>query len=375
MISRLHVQNFKCLRDVRVDLAPLTVLIGPNDSGKSSILQAIDELSMILGSAQIALPGADDSYNEKVFRRDPQRDIRWLVEEGTTGQTFRMTVLGTDNPADFVARMTAALNEFVSSGFLASFDNQDEVKGIPFKLAEEFDVAVDKIVTAHPYRFQPDRLRRKSPPAPEPVLEEDGANLAAVLEAMITGPDRAALHELERTLYQTIPTLRGISVPTIVSKKTAKHPSEPLKALRFVLAGNERPPITISAEQVSDGALLLTAYLALAYSNTAEIILIEEPENGLHPSRLKMIIDLLRKMTTGEVGPHKRQIIMTTHSPLLLNYCQPDEVRVVTRDAEGATRVTPLAEVPNLPPLLQEFAIGELWYLLGEDALLRGERG
>jgi predicted ATPase len=117
----------------------------------------------------------------------------------------------------------------------------------------------------------------------------------------------------------------------------------------------------------------MTAFLALAYGNTAEIVFVEEPENGLHFSRLESVIDLLRKMTTGEVGNQPRQVIVTTHSPILLNFARPEEVRIFRR-GPGGTQVTPMAAVPNIGDLLKEFATGELWFLLGEEALTRGAR-
>src|SRR5262249_31173427 len=139
----------------------------------------------------------------------------------------------------------------------------------------------------------------------------------------------------------------------------------------FALAGTAKPPITIPSTLASDGAMLVTAFLALAYGNTPQILLIEEPENGLHPSRLKMIIDLLRKMTTGEVGNRPRQLVVTTHSPLLLNFTNPDEVRILRRHPERGTQVTPMTQVPGIGSLLEEFATGELWYMLGEEGLLK----
>jgi predicted ATPase len=339
MIGRFHVENFKCLRDVTIDFAPFTVLIGPNDSGKSSVLQAINQLNA-LGSTRELVFGPE--YDQWVWRRDPDKGIVWDFTETTKNERFQIEFSRVINGDGFLLKNKSAR------------------------------VAARRVRTNPPYKFHPDALRKMAPSEPSPSLSADGSNLAAVLDAMLTGPDRASLYELERKLYETIPNLRGISAPTVLLQKAQQTPST-LKALQFVLAGNERPPVAIPADLVSDGALLLTAYLALAYGDTPEILLIEEPENGLHPSRLKMIIDLLRKVTTGEVGNRKRQIIMTTHSPLLLNYCQPEEVRIVTRDAEGATQVTPLVDVPDIKRLLEEFGIGELWYLLGEEALLKGK--
>lgn len=57
MITHLHIQNFKCLRDVQVDLVPFTILIGPNDSGKSSLLDAVQALGMSEPTAN-SVPGS-----------------------------------------------------------------------------------------------------------------------------------------------------------------------------------------------------------------------------------------------------------------------------------------------------------------------------
>jgi Fe-S cluster assembly ATPase SufC len=114
--------------------------------------------------------------------------------------------------------------------------------------------------------------------------------------------------------------------------------------------------------------------LALAFSDEPGILLIEEPENGLHPSRLREVVEMLRKISTGSIGNTPRQVIVTTHSPLLLNYTQPEEVRIVQRDRERGTVVTPMSDVPDVHELLDEFGTGELWYLLGEQALVEGKK-
>ena len=117
-------------------------------------------------------------------------------------------------------------------------------------------------------------------------------------------------------LRDGIPTLQGIVLPPSPQQLGAK-------ALHFILASNGRPPATIPASLASTGALLLTAFLTVAYTNTPGLLLFEEPENGLHPFRLQMVLDILRKMSRGEVGNRKRQIVITTRNPLLLDYATP----------------------------------------------------
>jgi predicted ATPase len=181
---------------------------------------------------------------------------------------------------------------------------------------------------------------------------------------MQNSSDRSAFEAIQSDLHSAIPTLRGIVLPPGTTPPGAK-------ALEFILSRNGQSPVTIPGSLASGGALLLTAYLTLAYSQTPGLLLIEEPENGLHPSRLEMVLGLLRKISRGEVGNRKRQVVVTTHNPLLLNYARPEEVRVFVRDPDHGTKVIPMTKAPDIDRLLKEFALGELWYLLGEDKLLQ----
>ncbi len=394
MIDQIRIQNFKCLRDVRVDLAPLTVLIGPNNSGKTSLLEAI---SLLGETTHRPLIGADPVFGGRldpslVWRRRKDAALCWQVQ-GTTEEPHRENFfyeLAIEN-------LLAVFDEDIHESFRAA--GRDYSGNIPFNRGDDIRVAK---TAAHPtlgtylfsnkevldhvasaagtslrssqiYKFDASAARTPSAPTGG-LLNARGDNLAAVLDALVTGPERASFDALEKTLTQTFPDLAGIALPssTRKSKDAAGQQLERLvKSIEFVLVGKERPKLTIPASRASDGVMLLTAYLALAYSDTPEIILLEEPENGLHPGRLKMVLDLLRKMTSGEVGNRRRQIILTTHSPLLLNYCEKEEVRIVRRGADGGSEITPLSAVANIDQLLNEFAIGELWNLLGEEGLLK----
>jgi predicted ATP-dependent endonuclease of OLD family len=117
--------------------------------------------------------------------------------------------------------------------------------------------------------------------------------------------------------------------------------------------------------------MFLTAFLGLIHTNTSQVVLIEEPENGFHPGRLQMVVELLRRFAMGENGYPPRQIILTTHSPVLLNCVDPSEVRIFRRDSDGGTSVTSMENLPDIDRLSKEFAPGELWFLFGEEELLK----
>jgi predicted ATPase len=120
----------------------------------------------------------------------------------------------------------------------------------------------------------------------------------------------------------------------------------------------------------SDGALLMLAFLALAHSSTPEILLFEEPATGLHPSRIPMLVGLLRKITTGELGGRPRQVIISTYNPVLLNHIRPNEARIVHREAGQGTSVTSVGQIPNINRLLFGYGLGDIWAHIAEEGFL-----
>lgn len=384
MLTSLHVQNFKCLRDVEVGFGPFTVLIGLNDSGKSSILDALRLLGRTVVEPIAAIFQGDDDLRQLTWKAGKRSSITWSVALGTSEHRpwqYELTLGGSahvlqeqalspedERPivAHHISRDRTELNDLVRLG---PVDESGTEFYAPLRgfLEKHLDEMLE-LARAPRYRLNPDLLRTPAVPTPDAVLSATGDNLAAVLDRLITGPDRSAIARLEQALNEAVPTLRGIALRTIDGKTGAK-------SLEFVLnTGTKGPPLTIPCAHASDGAMLLTAFLALAFSDEPGLILIEEPENGLHPSRLQSVIDMLRKISEGAIGNQARQVIITTHSPLLLNYTRPEEVRIVRRDPESGTLVTPMSEVPDVHELLNEFGTGELWYLLGEQALVEGKR-
>ncbi len=125
----------------------------------------------------------------------------------------------------------------------------------------------------------------------------------------------------------------------------------------------------IRAQQASDGAILFLGFLALAnLPHPPRLLLIEEPETGIYPERLRQVIELLRKMTaaSGETAP---QIVFTTHSPYVLSLFQPEEVTFMSRGDDGIVRARPLRDAPHIKERLEGFYLGELWYNLSEEEL------
>jgi len=121
----------------------------------------------------------------------------------------------------------------------------------------------------------------------------------------------------------------------------------------------------IPAKELSQGLLMYFAFLTIVHrDDPPSTLLIEEPENGVHPLRLHEIVKLLRTLTERDV-----QIVMTTHSPDLLNACKPEEVLVFRRPTPEAG-----TEIHRLPKDFERHAMrstmGEIWASTGEEGLL-----
>ena len=100
------------------------------------------------------------------------------------------------------------------------------------------------------------------------------------------------------------------------------------------------------------------------------MILIEEPENGIHPKRLIEVAKLLRQFVERE--ENAPQIIMTTHSPYLLSQFQPEEVTLMRRQPDGSAKAFPLRDAKHIKERMgDDFYLGELWYNLDEEELLK----
>jgi predicted ATPase len=331
MITSLHVKNYKCLRDIRVDLRPFTVVIGKNDTGKSSLLEAIQTLGQLVGPTvwKRRGPGAIDTL---IFRGAEPQSITWTVEiassarnrlPGKAKYSLGISPHGGCGPEIYVEDESLIVeNAAVGVGFEQGHETDILVLSDGTKQREfspDFGRAQTALAAVHgqrdyptlnavsqaltttvKYRFEPTRLAADSAyqidtsdPHREPRLHDDGYGLPTVLDYLL-GVKRSIFDEIEKELQEAIPFVKAIELrPCMVpSPWTASAPG---KSISFGLSsGNHEVPAPLA----SDGVMLLLAYLTVIHSpNAPSVILIEEPENGLHPRQLKRIAEYLKRLT------------------------------------------------------------------------------
>ncbi len=384
MITRFGVRNYKALRDVTIDLTRFHVLIGPNDSGKTSILEAIEALCRSTDhSLQDAFAGSWDG-----------RDLVWngatdgvislsatLLNDGDPVEYEiscrfpkhgRNVVLESDSTNEDLAVNSPIPHRLMTNVNLVQAQNQD----VPPDSRALTTRIFDDLAGAHFYRWDPRFLAL--PVAPDSKrrfrVEYNGFGLAQLLDDIL-GFDRERFSTMEHNFCSVFKNIRSIQLATTPAYRSptdqavripALTPSEG-KGIYFQLA---KDGLTIPASQASDGTLLVLAYLAVVHSpKPPSVILLEEPENGIHPERLREVLSILRGLT--EEG-RRTQIVMTTHSPYALDLFEPEEVTLCTKQPDGSVFVNRLSESEKVREQAKVFTLGEIWTGEGDAALSTG---
>ncbi|MEQ1894716.1 MAG: AAA family ATPase [Planctomycetota bacterium] len=205
--------------------------------------------------------------------------------------------------------------------------------------------------TAQEVHFDLNALRGANVLQPANQLDEVGGNLTNVF-ASLTRSEQGAL---AKQLSELIPAFGDVD---------ARPVSEGSHQLWFQDRWNSET--WYAPHDVSDGTMLVLAFLILQYQTSkVDVLLVEEPERGLHPYMLGVLVQFLRKLARGEIGRRVIQVVMATHSADLLDHLEPSEARFLERDtADGSVRIE---TVPSERPGWQETyraydeSLGAIW--------------
>lgn len=293
MIRQLRVQNFRCLRDVSVDLGPLTVFVGPNGSGKTAFADVL--------APQRAAVESDFWCKDAPFMR-----LSWERANGD------------------------------------SSDLEVKQPGTPFHVHR---------LQSRRQLLRPASLKRHNLIQEAEGLDPTGENLVSAFDTLTRKSEQAFVAEF----CALVPYYRDV-----LAKPSEKGHK------RLVFQDRWHESLWFEPNEVSDGTILAFAFLFLArHQPDVELMVIEDPDHGLHPYLVGEVVSLLRKLANGELGGRAIQVVLTTHSASLLNHMEADEVRFLSRDiGTGETRVQPApSDDPKWQSVYDEYqrSLGELW--------------
>ena len=397
MIKEIRLKNWKSFEESRLYIDPLTFIIGTNASGKSNIL---DALSFLCNSAK-GIP-----VNE--IGRHTRSGTDWLIRRGA--DEFTLSVVMDDNGDDLIyslscskddnslqisfekleqvssknnrSRMlftTDAANKNAASPSIPTrFYQESPGKGKRLDLSRQTTVLyqMENLVTVKKVKEAaslvqnglksifilnpiPNHMRDYSPLSER--LNPDAGNIAGLLAGM--NPEEQ--ERVERELTKYVCRLPEKDIKRIWAEKVGRFESDAMLYCEEEWVNGEK--IEIDARSMSDGTLRFIAIVvALLTGKAGSLLVIEEVDNGLHPSRAEELVNVLK--TLGEKA--QTDIICTTHNPVLIdalgNEMIPFISYVTRSDETGCSIVNLLEDKKNLAKLMASGSVGDM---MTEDAL------
>jgi predicted ATPase len=407
MLTEITINNFRSLRDVQLDLPKLGFFCGPNASGKTNLAEALDFLSHAFrdglsyavaekggfynicfrrqrrsrGAIHFRIRGTDLRRSNKVqlsitaafsiqtkggrISSDFYVESEWYRFEfeldglassltiERRGETYHLE--GLDEVAPEILEKERPLNSFRSifqeaRGVLVP-DERSLLYPNPFGDFLPYTAAIKNLAQIRVYRINPRTARQSGTPSVMGELGKFGENLPSAL-AQLEANNPTAYKRLVDEVRAVLPGLESLTTGYTDNRQMALFLSE---------TGFGAP---WQAEELSDGTLMTIALFLTVLDPRSRCVLIEEPENCLHPWILRRFLESCK-------AENKKQILITTQSPLVVSAAAPDNLFLVERHS-GETAVTPAKVRDNMLPQIigRNFLdLGEYWLSGGLKAV------
>jgi len=361
MITLVEARNYRSLEDLRQTLGPFQILVGPNASGKSTFLSALTFLStFVRRGLEAAFEEQTQNPLDLFWERKPGAfeiaveakvpDNLLVAQTGQNTIRYRLKVaaeksadlrpivcaeaLGWESPPagphpNLILRAASGNAAFWTDADKEprySFRFGDQMSALGNLPADEFQFPVGNwfrnLLQAgiRPLVLESGKLRQASPRGKNGFLRPDGSGLPWMV-AELKDKHPEVFRNWIAHLRTALPDLDDIRVSHREDDGTA------FLMVRYV-GGLEVPSWV-----VSDGTLRLFALTIVAYGPWATgVYLVEEPENGIHPTNLQEVYDSLSSVYAG-------QVLVASHSPSLISLARPAEILCFKKSEDGATEI------------------------------------
>jgi len=385
-LLKLSAENFLSLRKVELDLGPVNVLVGPNNAGKSNLLEVVallgelveDDLSRTLerrggfdrlyfhgqtaGPIRLGIEAAVTTHSSSTardvytltlskLRVGPRRssEARTFVRRWESfrfkrfsGPGRRITVQG--GSVHFTGDRQETLGLRTDSLALATLPRLPASQG-----GEEISRIADLFSTFRVFDVDAARVRQPQAWGERDRLRSDGANLAGFLEWLqLTHPQ--VFQELIDDAKTIVPGLTEVSFERSGGESLATN----------VMISERGLVRSTPLSYASYGTIRSLAMLALLHDpNPPLLTCIEELDRGLHPHVFDRLVERMR------IASGKTQFLIATHSPALVNRLKWNELIVCERGADGSSLIPAISpdRVRRLAQAAEgELGLGEIWF-------------
>jgi predicted ATPase len=361
----LSVRGFRRLKDVKLSLRPLSVMIGANGTGKTSVL---DVLSLLASSAQGKLSSSLSELSgiANVLTYDSAEDLRLEISMDVPGQKpigYSLALLPhgiahvileetlEQKPVRYIVSREEDIRYFdpAKKKFLhPTWEHnplETSLSQVPkmFQDPEDFRRRLASSTFYHLLNVDPrSPVRLPQSLGPAALPGKNGEDLVSCL-FYLRETERQRFEAIEDSLRAAFPRFDRLDFP-------------PVAAGTLSLAWRERgfsKPLYM--HQLSEGTLRFLWLTTLLQSpGLTALTLLDEPEVSLHPELLSMLADQLREAS------QRTQILVATHSDTLIRFLKPEEVVVLDSTDDGMTSLTRADEL-GLDSWLKDYSLDELW--------------
>jgi predicted ATPase len=356
MLKEIKIKGYKSIQEMELELNNINVLIGANGVGKSNFISFFKLLRWALqtpGQLQVfmAQSGGANSllFDGVAITQQLEAELNFTTKSGQNDYYFRLVHGAGDTLIFAEEKYRFSRLDFNSLANWTSLDaGHKEAKLIE---RANFNEATAKTIfkllqSCAVYQFhntsETARIRQRWSIEDNRYLREDGANLAPFL---------LRLKENEPIYYQRIvETLRQIA-PFFLD-----FVLEPVNNYVILQWRESNSDLIFSSHQASDGTLRTMALITLLLqpeNDLPDVLILDEPELGLHPYAINIIGGLINSIS------HYTQVILATQSPLLIDCFEPEDIIIVERKNRQSYFNRLSRE--NLELWLEEYSLSELW--------------
>ncbi len=348
-LKRVHLENYRSIQNADIEFGRLNVLIGANGSGKSNLIsffKMMNEMTRERLQEYIATTGRAQSilhFGPKVSSELKAR-LKFQVDEETRTYALKMIHAPGDtlcfaDESIRVDSMAGTRDTHIGVGHLES-NLEKSSEGTPSKMCKILRQCRvfhfhDTSSTARPRQYCYANDSR--------TLKHDGANLAAVL---------LGLRQNHPTSYRRI-----IETIQLIAPYFDDFILEPTSRSEVIIDWRHKgSDLTFGPHQFSDGTLRSICLVTLLLQPPEDqplVLIVDEPELGLHPYALSLIASLFR------AASEHVQVIISTQSSTFLDHFDPEDVIVAEHHDGKSTFHRPGAE--KLEAWLEEYSLGEIW--------------